>query len=78
MENQELAINPLELKQFMPETAEQTKINKVRHILGERAKTIEDSQLETLIAQCEYLLDCWLDDYERNLFDGKTLKEIVK
>ena len=64
--------------QFSPETVEQTKTSKVRQLLGESSKDMDEAQLETMVAQCEYLIDCWLDDYERNIFSGKTLSEMVK
>jgi len=64
--------------QFSPETVEQTGTSKARHLLGEAVKSMDEAQLETMVAQCEYLIDCWLDDYERKVFNGKTLSEMVK
>lgn len=61
-----------------PETKETTKADKARQILGENGKNITDEQLETFIAQLELLMNSWLDSYERQLFDGKTLREITK
>jgi len=64
------------LDNILIELPEQTKINKVRQLLGEKAKNISDEQLETFSAQFDYLLNCWLDSFETQLFDGKTLREI--
>lgn len=61
-----------------PETKEATNADKARQILGESGKYITDDQLETFIAQIELLMNSWLDSYERQLFDGKTLREITK
>jgi len=64
------------LDNILIESAEQTKINKTREVLNESAKNISDEQLETFCAQFDYLLNCWLDSFETQLFDGKTLREI--
>ena len=32
--------------------------------------------MEDLVARFSYLAGTWLDDYERKLFDGKTIREI--
>lgn len=60
------------------EPHEETKADKARHILGENANSIPTEQLETFIAQIEFLTNSWLDSYEKQLFDGKTLKELTK
>lgn len=56
---------------------QQLKAAKSRQILGETAKDIPDEQLEMFVAQFEYLISCWLDSFEKQLFEGKTLKEIT-
>lgn len=67
---------PQVLDALLTESPEQSKINKVRQLLGEKAKDLSDDQLETFSAQLDYLLNCWLDTFEKQLFDGKTLREI--
>jgi hypothetical protein len=67
---------PQVLDSLLTESPEQTKINKVRQVLGEKAKNLSDEELETFSAQFDYLLNCWLDSFEKQLFDGKTLREI--
>lgn len=62
---------------YLPDTLEKSKIQKVRSLLGGAVSEMSDEQLETFIAQCEYLLNCWLDEYERKIFQGKTLKELL-
>lgn len=42
---------PQVLGTLLTESPEQTKINKVRQLLGEKAKDISDEQLETFSAQ---------------------------
>jgi hypothetical protein len=62
---------------FYPESTQLTKANLARQMLGAAVSEMNDDQLEILVSQCEYLIDCWLDEYERNLLGGKTLKETL-
>ena len=48
-----------------------------REILGESAKDLSDSQVYDLVNEVQYLVDSWLEEYERRLFDGKTLDEVM-
>ncbi len=65
------------LESLLPEF-EETKMQKARGLLGKTGRKLTDDQLEVVVAQFEYLVGCWLDSYERELFDGKTLKDIIK
>lgn len=73
-------VNDLEqsLNALFPQTSQQTKTQKTRQILGNEATDLTDEQLETYIVQFEYLVGGWLDVFEKNLFQGKTLKELLK
>ena len=66
------------LNQFFPESVEQTQVQKAHQILGESAKDITDEQIESFVSKIDYLMNSWLDSFERQLFDGKTLREIAK
>lgn len=46
-----------------------------REKLGEVAKNITDEQLRDQVAAMKYLSESWLDDFEKTIFDGKTLNE---
>lgn len=63
--------------EFYPDSSQQTKASQARQILGSVVSEMTDDQLEMLVARCEYLTGCWLDEYERQLFGGKTLKETM-
>lgn len=60
------------------EPSEQTRASKARKILGEKANNITDKELETFTAKLDYLTNSWLDLYEKQLFEGKTLGELTK
>lgn len=57
---------------------EQNKFDKARRILGESGKEITNEQLENYISEFEYLANCWLEIFERQTFEGKTLEEILR
>lgn len=52
------------------------KLHRAREILGELAKEYSDDELWKLVTEIQFLTDCWLDDFEREIFDGKTLTEL--
>lgn len=79
---QSSSINPLteiekSLESIFPEDYQQTKINKTRHILGSLAEGYTDPQIETMLTDFEYLASCWLDLFEKKIFSGKTLREVM-
>lgn len=57
---------------------EQNKFDKARKILGESGKEINDEQLENYVSEFEYLANCWLEIFERQVFEGKTLEELLR
>lgn len=63
------------LNQMFPEqTYENKTVLEVKKILGEKY-SLEDTK--TLVSAFEYLIDNWLEEYERKIFDNKTVKEII-
>lgn len=65
------------LSSIFPSQAEENRTSKTRRILGETAKTLSDAHIETIVAQFQYLIDSWMDEYERNIFNGQTLKKVI-
>ncbi len=52
-------------------------IEKAKTILGDTAKKMTDDQLKDTCVEVQYLMETWLDDYERSIFEGKTLRELL-
>lgn len=48
-----------------------------REKLGELVKDMSDEQLRDQVAATKYLSESWLDDFEKSIFDGKTLNEVI-
>ncbi len=57
---------------------EETKLQKAKRILGEDITEVTDDELRVYVAEFEFLLDSWLDKYEKGVFEGKTLKQLIK
>lgn len=52
-------------------------IEKAKLILGDAVKKMNDDQLKDACVEMRYLVETWLDDYERLIFEGKTLRELL-
>lgn len=52
-------------------------IEEARKILGETVKDLTDEELKDHLVETKYLIETWLDDYERTIFNGKTLNELL-
>src|ERR1035437_922197 len=75
--------NPLKslevgLNALIPTYEEENKLQKARRVLGEISLEVTDEQLEVFITGIQFLLDGWLDNFERKMFDGLTLNQILK
>ncbi len=70
---------PLEntLNSLFPLKSEEDKVARMRSRLGETVKTLSDIQIEKIMAEFQYLIDTWLDEYERGVFEGMTLNEAL-
>lgn len=67
------------LNTLFPTYKEETKLQKAKRVLGgEIASEVTDEQLEIFLTEVQFLLDGWLDSFEKTIFDGLTLKQILK
>lgn len=57
---------------------EENQIQLARKVLGEAVATLSDEELKTYITEFQSLLDSWLDNFEKQLFEDKTLKQLLK
>lgn len=58
--------------------AEETAIQNTRRLLGNVAINLSDEQIEVCLAQFDYLINAWLDEFEKSIFADKTLCEFLK
>ena len=59
---------------FPEQTREDKTLQRAKEILGNDYSTEE---VKSLIASFEYLIENWLEQYERKVFKNKTVKEIL-
>jgi len=66
------------LKDIFPTRQEENRLQKARRIMGNRVNDLTDHELEVYISEFQYLIDSFMDEYEKKVFGNKTLKEILK
>ncbi len=54
---------------------EDSTVLRAKEILGNKY-TIEE--VKSILASYEYLINTWLEEYEKKVFDNKTLKELLR
>lgn len=52
-------------------------IKKAKEILGEKAIAFTDEQLQDAVIKIQFLANSWLNDFEREIFKGSTLQELL-
>lgn len=65
------------LNSIFLEPKEETKLFRARRVLGDIASGMNDDDLISSLAQFQHLLESWFDDYEKIIFKGKTLNQIL-
>lgn len=65
------------LSAIFPQPTEENQIISARRKLGKTAKILTDEQIECMITDFQYLIDTWLDEFECEVFGGKTLKKLL-
>ena len=69
---------PINLDTIFPEQEISDKNVKIlKNTLGILADNYSPEELHLLATKIEFLVESWLDEYERNIFNGKTLKELL-
>lgn len=66
------------LSNIFPTTREENNLQRARRMLGDIATSLSDSELETFLTEFEYLIDSWMDEFEKKIFDNKTLIQLLK
>jgi len=57
---------------------QETLLQKTRHIMGDTISELSDDELEVCITEFQHLIDYWFDAFERDLFDGVTLQQLLR
>lgn len=62
---------------FPEQKREEKDIRQAKDVLGSIAAEFSTEQLKDVIIEVRYLAESWLDDFERDIFGGKTLNELL-
>lgn len=66
------------LQAIFPERSEETRTEKARGILGEAVRAMPDGELDTYLTEFQFLIECWLDEYEKGVFNDQTLQQVLR
>lgn len=53
------------------------KIDEIRELILKNNVEMNDDEIQTTIAELQYLIDFWLNNIEQQVFEGKTLDELL-
>lgn len=65
------------LQGIFKSSQEETRLQQARRIMGSVINDLSDEELEGCLTEFQHLLDEWLDAFEREQFDGQTLKQVL-
>lgn len=66
------------LDAMFPEQKRQDKdLARIKEAFGELAKEFNEVELKEVATDVDFLVATWLDDFEKTLFDGQTLREVL-
>lgn len=65
------------LNSLFPEQRHDKEFYQIKSILGDLVNTMTVDEVHTLVNEIRFLVDEWINIYERDNFEGKTLKEIL-
>lgn len=66
------------LDELFPEQKyDEKKIKLAKEILGPEANELTDMQLRSAVTEIQYLAESWLDNFEQEIINGLTLKELL-
>ncbi|MEI7690721.1 MAG: hypothetical protein WCI63_03790 [bacterium] len=53
------------------------RLQEARRIIGDKVNHLSDKELDSYLIKLQGLVDSWMDEYEKQVFEGKTLKEAL-
>ncbi len=65
------------LLNMFPQNKDENRIIQTRKLLGKTAENLSDEQIHCIVAEFQFLFNSWLDEFEKEVFGGKTLKEVL-
>ena len=56
---------------------QQKTVEKARQLLGKDGNSLTDEESYNLYTEIKFLTDSWVEEFERGVFNGKSLKELL-
>ena len=67
-----------QLDALFPEQRHEDKtVKRTKEILGDLAKEFGNEEIQVIATEVQYLCETWLDVFERSVFKGQTLNELL-
>jgi hypothetical protein len=66
------------LQAIFTNPTQETLLQKTRRIMGNTVTDLSDDELEVYITEFQHLIDYWLDTFEKQIFDGMTLQQVLR
>lgn len=63
--------------EIFPQNLEENTVIKMRRALGDKGTGMSDEQIQCITTEFQFLIDAWFDDFEKDIFSGMTLKEVL-
>ena len=52
-------------------------VDEIRELLRKNNIKMTDDEIQTTVSELQYLIDVWLNTVEQQIFEGKTLDELL-
>ncbi len=49
----------------------------IKALLGDKTNQLSDEELQDSIIKMQYLIELWLDSFEKEIFEGKSFFEML-
>ena len=66
------------LETIFIDSKDENKLQRARRILGDISLEISEEELIRCLAEFQHLADLWLDEFEMQILDNKTLNQLLK
>lgn len=66
------------LSSIFPTQLQDDRLLQAKRLFGNDLAQTSDDDLQNHLTELQYLLDSWMDDFERDVFGGKTLRQLVR
>ena len=69
-------LDPLDA--IFPTIEHDSRLQQARRIMTDEIAEVSDHDLGTHLTELQYLIDSLMDDFERTVFEGMTLKQLMR